>query len=510
MTPGPAWLILPTYDEAENVERIVRAVAARARAQPLRRAPRSSSSTTTRRTGRARSPTGSPPRSPRSRCCTATAPTGPRARRTSPASRTRSSTAPGLVLEMDADFSHDPNDVERLIAAVADGADLALGSRYVDGGGVSDWGLVRRFVSRGGCLYAQAVLGLPVRDLTGGFKCFRREVLEAIDLPTVRSKGYAFQVELTYRALHAGFRVVEVPITFRDRELGPVEDELADRARGGGPAAAAAPPRGRPFVQPPPPSRRAADLPRCEPPRARRRPGLGGHPRDARGVEPQPLRDPAALGRAQHRASPSRCCSRVCIVALRRRTPDPTPLVLPGVYAPATFGDVLHRLRAQPARPRAARDGVRRRLHREVVAAARGRGLQRARGAGSTTAPGRPRSRSSACATLFSLAHAVLRARRRASRRSPPQIRHDAGELLLALTPHAVPELVALFLPLAAWLVAARAEAWDQLLAATSRRPRSRCPCCSPRRSSRSASPRGSSVRFTSYSGGHGRPHQRL
>jgi dolichol-phosphate mannosyltransferase len=126
-----------------------------------------------------------------------------------------------LVLEMDADFSHDPADVERLITAVVrDGADVALGSRYVRGGRVTDWGPLRRLVSRGGCLYAQAVLGLPVRDLTGGFKCFRREVLEAIDLPTVRSKGYAFQVELTYRALGAGFRVVEVPITFRDRERG--------------------------------------------------------------------------------------------------------------------------------------------------------------------------------------------------------------------------------------------------------------------------------------------------
>jgi dolichol-phosphate mannosyltransferase len=124
------------------------------------------------------------------------------------------------VMEMDADFSHDPADLARLLTAVRDGADLALGSRYVDGGGVSDWGLLRQFVSRGGSWYARVVLGLEVRDLTGGFKCFRREVLEAIDLPTVRSQGYAFQVELTYRAILAGFRVVEVPITFRDRQLG--------------------------------------------------------------------------------------------------------------------------------------------------------------------------------------------------------------------------------------------------------------------------------------------------
>ncbi len=126
-----------------------------------------------------------------------------------------------LVLEMDADFSHDPADVERLITTVVrGGADVALGSRYVRGGRVADWGPVRRLVSRGGCLYAQAVLGLPVRDLTGGFKCLRREVLEAIDLPSVRSRGYAFQVELTHRAIRAGFRVVEVPITFRDRQRG--------------------------------------------------------------------------------------------------------------------------------------------------------------------------------------------------------------------------------------------------------------------------------------------------
>jgi dolichol-phosphate mannosyltransferase len=123
------------------------------------------------------------------------------------------------VLEMDSDFSHDPADLPRLLAAAAE-ADLVLGSRYVAGGRVSDWGRIRRLVSRGGSWYAQRVLGLPVRDLTGGFKCFRREVLEAIDLPTVRSRGYAFQVELTYRAARAGFRVVELPIVFRDRRLG--------------------------------------------------------------------------------------------------------------------------------------------------------------------------------------------------------------------------------------------------------------------------------------------------
>jgi dolichol-phosphate mannosyltransferase len=130
----------------------------------------------------------------------------------------------GYVMEMDSDFSHDPADLARLLAATdrdsPAGADLALGSRYVDGGGVSDWGWLRRFISEGGSTYSRWVLGLQVRDLTGGFKCFRREVLEAIHFDSVRSQGYAFQVELTYRAVRAGFRVVEVPIVFRDRQQG--------------------------------------------------------------------------------------------------------------------------------------------------------------------------------------------------------------------------------------------------------------------------------------------------
>jgi dolichol-phosphate mannosyltransferase len=126
----------------------------------------------------------------------------------------------GYVMEMDSDFSHDPADLARLLRAVHDGADLALGSRYVPGGGVRNWGLLRRLISEGGSTYARLVLGLRVRDLTGGFKCFRREVLAAIHFNGVRSQGYAFQVELTYRAVQAGFRVVEVPIVFRDRERG--------------------------------------------------------------------------------------------------------------------------------------------------------------------------------------------------------------------------------------------------------------------------------------------------
>jgi dolichol-phosphate mannosyltransferase len=166
------------------------------------------------------------------------------------------------VLEMDADLSHDPRDLARLLRAVRDGADLALGSRYVPGGGVSDWGLVRRVISRGGSWYARRTLGLDVRDLTGGFKCFRGDVLRAIELPTVRSIGYAFQVELTWRTVRSGFSVVEVPIVFRERTAGQskMNWRIAREAvvlvpalrRSGwrappaaGPAASSAPSRGR-------------------------------------------------------------------------------------------------------------------------------------------------------------------------------------------------------------------------------------------------------------------------
>jgi dolichol-phosphate mannosyltransferase len=125
----------------------------------------------------------------------------------------------GLVLEMDADFSHDPADVPRLVAAAAD-ADLVLGSRYVEGGSIGNWGRVRRFISSGGSWYARVLLGVGIRDLTCGFRCYRREVLETIDLGAIDSRGYAFQIEGTYRTLRAGFRVVEIPIRFVDREHG--------------------------------------------------------------------------------------------------------------------------------------------------------------------------------------------------------------------------------------------------------------------------------------------------
>jgi dolichol-phosphate mannosyltransferase len=124
-----------------------------------------------------------------------------------------------LFLEMDCDFSHDPRDVPRLIEAAED-ADLVLGSRYVQGGGTENWGLLRRAISRGGCLYAQVLLGVRVRDLTGGFKCFRRQALEAIDLDALSAHGYAFQIETTYRVLRAGLRVKEIPIRFTERRAG--------------------------------------------------------------------------------------------------------------------------------------------------------------------------------------------------------------------------------------------------------------------------------------------------
>jgi dolichol-phosphate mannosyltransferase len=217
--PGAAWLILPTYNEIENVDQIVTAAG-----EQLRRAVGEDFKILIVDDG---SPDGTGAAADRLAAQDAHVEVLHRNEKNGigPAyiagfeHALRSGAA--LVMEMDADFSHDPADLPRLIAAVADGdADLALGSRYVAGGGVADWGLLRRIVSRGGSAYARLVLGLEIRDLTGGFKCFRREVLEAIDFATVRAHGYAFQVELTYRTLQRGFRVVEVPIVFRDRLRG--------------------------------------------------------------------------------------------------------------------------------------------------------------------------------------------------------------------------------------------------------------------------------------------------
>jgi dolichol-phosphate mannosyltransferase len=124
-----------------------------------------------------------------------------------------------LVLEVDCDFSHNPADVPRLIEAAAD-ADLVLGSRYVAGGGTQNWSRVRRLISTGGSFYARTLLHVPIRDLTGGFKCYRRKVLETIELDTISARGYAFQIETTYRTLRAGFSVREIPIVFSDRVAG--------------------------------------------------------------------------------------------------------------------------------------------------------------------------------------------------------------------------------------------------------------------------------------------------
>jgi dolichol-phosphate mannosyltransferase len=214
---GHAWLILPTYDEAENLEAIVRSsLVVLERAAPGRHRILVVDDDSPDGTGRI-----------------ADALAAELAAVEVLHRKVREGLGPAylagfaraldggaaLVLEMDSDFSHDPVDLARLLAGAED-ADLVLGSRYVPGGGIRDWGVVRRLVSRGGSWYAQRVLGLRIHDLTGGFKCFRREVLEGIDLPTIRSRGYAFQVELTHRAVRAGFRVVELPIVFRDRRHG--------------------------------------------------------------------------------------------------------------------------------------------------------------------------------------------------------------------------------------------------------------------------------------------------
>jgi dolichol-phosphate mannosyltransferase len=214
---GHAWLILPTFDEAENLEAIVRAATA-----VLERAAPDAHRILVVDDD---SPDGTGAIADRLAAELPAVEVLHRKLREGLGPAYLAGFARALeggaafVLEMDADFSHDPADLARLLAAAED-ADLVLGSRYVAGGAVTDWGLVRRIVSRGGSWYARMVLSLPVRDLTGGFKCFRREVLEAIDLPTIRSRGYAFQVELTHRAIGAGFGVVEPPIVFRDRQHG--------------------------------------------------------------------------------------------------------------------------------------------------------------------------------------------------------------------------------------------------------------------------------------------------
>jgi dolichol-phosphate mannosyltransferase len=210
---APVWLVIPTYDEAENVEAIV--AAAREQLPPERRILIVDDA----------SPDGTGEIADALAAAHDDVEVMHRASKEgiAPAyiAGFRAALAGGaqLVMQMDADFSHDPADIPRLLAAAAD-ADLVLGSRYVPGGGVSDWGPTRRLISRGGSAYARALLGVEIHDLTGGFKVFRRPVLEAIELETVPSHGYAFQVETTYRAIRAGFRVLEIPIVFKDRRVG--------------------------------------------------------------------------------------------------------------------------------------------------------------------------------------------------------------------------------------------------------------------------------------------------
>ncbi len=124
------------------------------------------------------------------------------------------------ICEMDADFSHDPAYLPRLLAALEGGADLALGSRYQRGGGTRNWTLPRKLISRFGSLYARLILGVPVNDLTGGFKAFKRTTLERLDLDRIKSNGYSFQIEMTYRVYKRGLKIVEVPIIFVDRRVG--------------------------------------------------------------------------------------------------------------------------------------------------------------------------------------------------------------------------------------------------------------------------------------------------
>ena len=369
-----------------------------------------------------------------------------------------------FILEMDSDFSHDPADLARLLAAIAD-ADLALGSRYVAGGGVTDWGRIRRFVSRGGSWYARKVLGLEVRDLTGGFKCFRREVLEAIDLPTVRSRGYAFQVELTHRAIHAGFRVVELPIVFRDRRLG--RSKMSWRIAG---EAAWLVPQLRlgSHIRPTPPALIAARRGgrRCEVGadlRPRARPGPRRHAGHARRMERPSRPGRRALARRRlrdhRRAAARRLGHRDALGAGPERARSS------GSASRPDLGQVVHVL---------GRNSLVLALHAMACVAGFIAG---------SSLPLEAQRRSGAWrwihekagplaiafvigATAFSLVtQAFVLGGGTASLAAKLDI--GPGLLLIGLLPHALPELVALFLPLAAWMIASRQKDWHELLAAT-------------------------------------------
>jgi dolichol-phosphate mannosyltransferase len=210
------WLILPTYNEAENIERVVAAALPRLAETGLEHRVLVVDDSSPDGTGEIADRIAA--EDPAVEVLHRTSKDGIGPAYLAGFTRALEGGA-DLVMEMDSDFSHDPADIPRLVAAAA-AADLVLGSRYVEGGGVTDWGLGRRLVSRGGSLYARILLGVPVRDLTGGFKCFRRATLEGLDLSGVGTDGYGFQIEVTYRALKAGYRVKEVPILFRDRRVG--------------------------------------------------------------------------------------------------------------------------------------------------------------------------------------------------------------------------------------------------------------------------------------------------
>ena len=211
--PGPPWIVLPTYDEAENLEGIVAAVRAALPEATLLVVDDASPDGTGAIADRLAAA------DPQVQVLHRPGKGGLGTAYTAGFERALGAGA-GYVFEMDADFSHDPADLPRLLAAARDGADLVLGSRYVPRGGIENWSAARRIVSKSGCVYARMVLGVPIRDLTGGFKCFRAKTLEAIDYRTVHSRGYAFQVELTYRALLRGLMVREIPIVFRERREG--------------------------------------------------------------------------------------------------------------------------------------------------------------------------------------------------------------------------------------------------------------------------------------------------
>jgi dolichol-phosphate mannosyltransferase len=210
---GPPWVVLPTYDEAANVEPVVRAVL---RALPEARVLVVDDA----------SPDGTGDIADRLAAELPAVRVLHRARKEGLGRAYAAgfgvalAAGAGHVIQMDADFSHDPADLPRLLATARAGADVVIGSRYVPGGGIADWGALRRAVSRAGCGYARRVLGVGVRDLTGGFKCFRAEALTAIGYASVRSQGYAFQVELTFRALRRGLLVIELPIVFTERRNG--------------------------------------------------------------------------------------------------------------------------------------------------------------------------------------------------------------------------------------------------------------------------------------------------